>query len=91
MTVMKPHWEEVDERHQQLVDPESGWVLGFVCVHSLGGKPREAGLPNEWQEFLAQAADHRPLGKFQTLQEARRAVEATLDGETSAIPRERTR
>jgi uncharacterized protein (DUF2267 family) len=80
---MKPHWEEVDRRHHQLVDPESGWVLGYVRIHSLGGDSRDPGLPNEWEEFLAQAADHRALGRFQTLEEARSAVEATLDSEIS--------
>jgi hypothetical protein len=81
---MKPHWEEVDRRHQQLVDPESGSVLGYVRVHSLGDDSREPGPPDEWNEFLAQAADHRALGKFQTLEEARRAVEATLDSDISS-------
>ena len=83
---MKPGWEEVDERHQQLVDLESGWVLGYLRVHSLGGESAEAGLPNEWQEFLAQAANHRALGRFQTLHEARRAVEATLETVISSAP-----
>ena len=62
LTLMEPRWEEVDGRHQQLVDPETSWVLGYVRVHTLLDNPRETGLPHEWEEFLAQGADYRPLG-----------------------------
>jgi hypothetical protein len=77
--IVKREWREVDTRHHELVDPATGWVLGYVRVHSLVNNSRDPGLPKDWEEFLAQGADHRALGKFQSLHEARRAVEAALD------------
>jgi hypothetical protein len=72
-------WRAVDARHKRLADPSTGRVLGYVRVHSVVNTPNEPGLPKDWQEFLAQGADYRPLGKFRSLHEARSAVEAALD------------
>jgi hypothetical protein len=72
-------WHGVDARHQRPADASTGRVLGYVRVHSVVNNPKEPGRPKDWQEFLAQGADHRPLGKFRSLHEARSAVEAALD------------